>query len=239
MISAQDLVEKILARSATDDCIVVVQDSTQANLRWASSTLTTNGVIAQRNVTVIAFVAVGGSMAAGAVTRTNVEEGDIDAILSEATAAAKAAGAAEDFAPLARDVAFGNWSAPHIPTGPEIFAGFAPQLGDMMQRSKADAIELFGYAEHTHQTIWVGSKGGMRLRHDSPVGRVEMTGKSHQRSRSTWDGVETHDFKDVSVAKIDANIRQRLEWQAKKIDLPAGRYDTIFLRDQLPISTST
>jgi predicted Zn-dependent protease len=98
----------------------------------------------------------------------------------------------------------------------------------MMQRSKADAIELFGYAEHTHQSIWVGSKGGMRLRHDSPVGRVEMTGKSHQRSRSTWDGVETHDFKDVSVAKIDANIRQRLEWQAKKIDLPAGRYDTIF-----------
>ena len=228
MISAQDLVEKILARSKTDDCIVVVQDSTQANLRWASSTLTTNGVIAQRNVTVIAFVAVGGSMAAGAVTRTNVEEGDIDAILSEATAAAKAAGAAEDFAPLARDIAFGNWSAPHVPTGPEVFAGFAPQLGDMMQRSKADAIELFGYAEHTHQTIWVGSKGGMRLRHDSPVGRVEMTGKSHQRSRSTWDGVETHDFKDVSVAKIDANIRQRLEWQAKKIDLPAGRYDTIF-----------
>jgi predicted Zn-dependent protease len=125
-------------------------------------------------------------------------------------------------------VSFGNWNAPHVPTGPEVFAGFAPQLGDMMRRSKADAIELFGYAEHTHESIWVGSKGGMRLRHDSPVGRVEMTGKSHQRSRSTWDGIETHDFKDVSVAKIDANIRQRLEWQGKKIDLPAGRYDTIF-----------
>jgi predicted Zn-dependent protease len=167
-------------------------------------------------------------MASGAVTRTNVDEGDIDAILAEATAAAKASGAAEDFAPLARDVAFGNWSAAHTPTGPEVFSGFAPELGDMMRRSKSDSIELFGYAEHTHQTVWVGSKGGMRLRHDSPVGRVEMTGKSHQRSRSTWDGVETHDFKDVSVASIDANIRQRLEWQAKKIDVPAGRYDTIF-----------
>jgi predicted Zn-dependent protease len=228
MISAQDLVEKILARSTTDDCIVIVQDSTQANLRWASSTLTTNGVIAQRSVTVIAFVGLNGSMASGAVTRTNVDESDIDAILSEATASAKAAGAAEDFAPLARDVAFGNWSAAHTPTGPEIFSSFAPELGEMMQRSKADAIELFGYAEHTHESIWVGSKGGMRLRHDSPIGRVEMTGKSHQRSRSTWDGVETHDFKNVSVAKIDANIRQRLEWQAKKVDLPAGRYDTIF-----------
>jgi predicted Zn-dependent protease len=228
MISAQDLVEKILARSTTDDCIVVVQDSTQANLRWASSTLTTNGVIQERSVTVISFVAMDGSMASGAVTRTNVDESDIDAILTEATDAAKASGAAEDFAPLARDVAFGNWNAAHTPTGPEVFSAFAPELGDMMRRSKSDSIELFGYAEHTHQSIWVGSKGGMRLRHDSPVGRVEMTGKSHQRSRSTWDGVETHDFKDVSVAAIDANIRQRLEWQAKKIDVPAGRYDTIF-----------
>jgi predicted Zn-dependent protease len=228
MISAQDLVEKILARSTTDDCIVVVKDSTQANLRWASSTLTTNGVIQERSVTVIAFVAVGGSMASGGVTRTNIDEGDIDSVLSEAKAAALAAGEAEDFAPLAKDVSFGNWSAPHIPTGPEVFSTFAPDLGEMMHRSKSDAIELFGYAEHTHETLWVGSKGGMRLRHDSPIGRVEMTGKSHQRSRSTWNGVETHDFKDVSVATIDAAIRQRLAWQAKKIDLPAGRYDTIF-----------
>lgn len=228
MISAQDLVEKILARSTTDDCIVVVKDSTQANLRWASSTLTTNGVIQERSVTVIAFVAVGGSMASGGVTRTNIDEGDIDSVLSEAKAAALAAGVAEDFAPLAKDVSFGNWSAPHIPTGPDVFSTFAPDLGDMMHSSKADAIELFGYAEHTHETLWVGSKGGMRLRHDSPIGRVEMTGKSHQRSRSTWNGVETHDFKDVSVATIDAAIRQRLAWQEKKIDLPAGRYDTIF-----------
>jgi predicted Zn-dependent protease len=228
MISAQDLVEKILARSTTDDCIVVVKDSTQANLRWASSTLTTNGVIQERSVTVIAFVAVGGSMASGGVTRTNIDEGDIDSVLSEAKAAAIAAGAAQDFAPLAKDVSYGNWSAAHTPTGPEAFSSFAPELGQMMHRSKSDAIELFGYAEHTHESLWVGSKGGMRLRHDSPIGRVEMTGKSHQRSRSTWNGVETHDFKDVSVSAIDANIRQRLSWQEKKIDLPAGRYDTIF-----------
>jgi predicted Zn-dependent protease len=98
----------------------------------------------------------------------------------------------------------------------------------MMKKSVADKIELFGYAEHTHSTIWVGSKGGLRLRNDSPIGRVEMTGKSHERSRSTWEGVETHDFSNVSISAIDKAIRQRLEWQAKKIDLPAGKYDTIF-----------
>ena len=67
----------------------------------------------------------------------------------------------------------------------------------------------------------------MRLRKDSPVGRVEMTGKSHERTRSTWSGIETRDFKNVSVSAIDADIRQRLNWQAKKVDMPAGRYDTI------------
>ena len=72
MISAQDLVEKILAKATSDDCIVLVRDKTQANLRWASSTLTTNGVIATRSVTVIAFIATGSAMASGGVTRTSV-----------------------------------------------------------------------------------------------------------------------------------------------------------------------
>ena len=228
MISAQDLIEKILARATSDDCIVVVKEKTQANLRWASSTLTTNGVIQERSVTVIAFKSIGASMAAGGVTRTNVKEDEIDSILDAAIATAVANGAAEDFAPLARDVSFGNWSAPHTPTGAEIFKKFAPDLGEMMKASVADEIELFGYAEHTHESIWVGSKGGMRLRHDSPVGRVEMTAKSHSRSRSTWEGIETHNFNNVSVEKIDQQIRQRLAWQERKVELPAGRYDTVF-----------
>ena len=70
MISAQDLIEKITSAANCDDCIVVVKDKTQANLRWAGSTLTTNGVIQERSVTVVAFVAVTGGMASGGVTRT-------------------------------------------------------------------------------------------------------------------------------------------------------------------------
>jgi len=227
MISAQDLIEKITSEATCDDCIVVVKDKTQANLRWAASTLTTNGVITERSVTVIAFVAFEGGMASGGVTRTDVNEADIPVLLEQAIVAAKAAGKAQDFAPLAKDISIGNWAAEHVPTGPEIFKSFAPALGDMFAQSVRDKIELFGYAEHTHETTWIGSKGGMRLRKDSPVGRVEMTGKSHERSRSTWSGIETRDFSNVSAPRIDADIRQRLNWQATKVDLPAGRYDTI------------
>lgn len=227
MIRAQELIEKITSDATCDDCIVVVKDKTQANLRWAGSTLTTNGVIQERSVTVIAFVKTGAGMATGGVTRTDVNLTDVPALLAEAIAAAKAGERAEDFAPLATDISIGDWAAPHTPTGPEVFSTFAPALGDMFSRSVLDAIELFGYAEHTSETTWIGSKGGLRLRKDSPVGRVEMTGKSHGRSRSTWNGVETRDFKDVSVASIDAQIRQRLTWQGRQVDLPAGRYDTL------------
>ena len=227
MISAQELIEKITSSATCEDCIVVVKDKTQANLRWAGSTLTTNGVIQERSVTVIAFVATDGAMASGGVTRTDVTLADIPTLLSQAIAAAKAAGRAEDYAPLATNIAIGDWNASHVPTGPEVFSAFAPALGDMFSRSVADKIELFGYAEHTHETTWIGSKGGLRLRKDNPVGRVEMTGKSHDRTRSTWNGVETRDFKDVSVASIDAHIRQRLTWQGRKVDMPAGRYETI------------
>ncbi len=227
MISAQDLIEKILSRATSDECIVIVSDKTQANLRWANSTLTTNGVIQLRDVTVIAFFKAKEGMCAGGVSRSNVDERDIDSLLDQAYTAAKAAGAAEDSADIATDLQLGDWHTPHQPTGPEVFHHFAPELGITMNKSVSDGIELFGYAEHTNQSVWLGSKGGLRLRSDKPVGRVEMTAKSHSRTRSTWHGIETHDFSNVSLTEIDQSIRQRLSWQGRRIEIPAGRYDTI------------
>ncbi|MCX6427102.1 MAG: metallopeptidase TldD-related protein [Actinobacteria bacterium] len=227
MISPQELIERITAAADYEDCIVIVKESTQANLRWANSTLTTNGVIEERSVTVIAFVAVDGGIASGTVTRTDVEAHEIASVAAEAATAARGAGKAADASVLSTDESVGSWRATHQPTGPEVFSKIAPALGEMFERSSHDAIELFGYAEHTHLTTWVGSKGGLRLRWDQPVGRIEMTGKSHQRSRSTWEGVATRDFSNVSIADIDAVIRQRLTWQAKKIEIPPGRYDTV------------
>lgn len=227
MISPQELIERITAAANYDDCIVIVNEETQANLRWANSTLTTNGVIAGRTVTVIAFVALTGGMASGVVTRTDIAADEIDAIAKEAGAAALAAGKAADMAELAGNLSIGAWSNGHAATGPAVFASVAPELGEMFQRSRSDGIELFGYAEHTHRSTWVGSKGGLRLRWDHPAGRIEMTGKSHQRTRSTWEGVATQDFSNISVAAIDAAIRQRLKWQAKRIEIPAGHYDTL------------
>ncbi len=226
-MNTQNLIEKITAATDYEDCIVIVESKTQANLRWANSTLTTNGVIATQRVTVIAFVAIDGGIASGSVTRASVDPSEVAEIAKAAGIAARASGKSDDAAELKRDLAIGDWAAPHNPTGPDVFAGIAPELGETFRRSQADSIELFGYAEHTHDTTWVGSKGGLRLRFDQPDGRVEMTGKSHNRTRSTWEGRATRDFTNLSISEIDRDIRTRLEWQGRKLDLTAGRYDTI------------
>ena len=50
-----DWIEAGLAAATSDECIVIVRESTEANLRWAINTLTTNGQMHHRSTTVVAI----------------------------------------------------------------------------------------------------------------------------------------------------------------------------------------
>ena len=76
-------------------------------------------------------------------------------------------------------------------------------------------------------SYFLGSSTGLRRRFDLPDGRLEMNGKSGDLTRSAWDGVHTRDFTDVDVAAIADGLEQRLDWARTRLDLPAGRYETI------------
>jgi predicted Zn-dependent protease len=76
-------------------------------------------------------------------------------------------------------------------------------------------------------SLFLGTSTGLRLRHDQPEGRVELNGKSPDYARSAWAGVATRDFADVDVAALDAGVAERLGWAARRVDLPAGRYETL------------
>jgi predicted Zn-dependent protease len=86
---------------------------------------------------------------------------------------------------------------------------------------------LYGFAEHSLSSTYLGSSTGLRLRHDQPTGKLELNAKSADFARSAWAGASTHDFTDVDVQGLSAGLAQRLDWAARKVDLPAGRYDTI------------
>src|SRR5205085_12381616 len=89
----QETVERTLAIAAgvtgVDGCVVIADESTSANLRWANNTLTTNGVTHERRLTVVATVNGAQGMAAGVVSRSAVRSGDLDDLVSAAVAAAR------------------------------------------------------------------------------------------------------------------------------------------------------
>ncbi len=193
-MSSQELVERALAASAADGQVVFVTDSTEANLRWAANSLTTNGSMRSRHVVVVSFVDGGAGMAAGTVARTGTP--DVAALVAASEQAARDAGPAEDAVPL---------------------------IGEARDRDEL----LFGFAEHSMATTYLGTSTGLRLRHDQPTGRVELNGKSPDFSRSVWAGTGTRDFRDVSVADLAADVERKMRWSQRRVELPAGRYETL------------
>ena len=71
-------------------------------------------------------------------------------------------------------------------------------------------------------TTYLATSTGLRLRHVQPTGKVEITGKSHDRTRSTWVGAATRDFTDIDVPALDAEITRRLGWFDRRIELGRG-----------------
>ncbi len=76
-------------------------------------------------------------------------------------------------------------------------------------------------------STFVGTSEGLRLRFDEPTGKVEVNAKTADLSRSAWAGVGTTDFRDVDVAELTRGLARRLEWGERRVDLPAGRYETL------------
>jgi predicted Zn-dependent protease len=231
-LTPQQIVEQALAASTADGAVVYVTDSSEANLRWASNSLTTNGAMRSRQVVVVSFVDGGSGTAVGTVARTGTP--DVAELVRASEQAARDAGPAEDAMPLLTEAppGGGDWDAPAATTSIDVFGDFAPALGEAFGDARGRDQLLFGFAEHQMATTWLGTSTGLRLRHDQPTGRVELNGKSTDFGRSVWAGVGTRDFTDVSVAGLAADVAQKMAWSARRVELPAGRYETL-----LPPST--
>lgn len=226
-IAPQSFVEHALATSTADDCIVIVRDRTSANLRWANNTLTTNGVMHGVDVTVISFVRTAGGVATGSVTGTATDRAGVTALVEAADGAARASSPAEDAAELVADATSADWDDPPVPTDIHVYDALAPALGEAFDRASAEGRVLYGFVNHELTTTYLGSTTGLRLRHVQPTGHYGCTGKPSDLSTSAWVGGATRDFTDVDPLAFDTELARRLRWAARKVDLPAGRYDTI------------
>ncbi|MDH6117417.1 metallopeptidase TldD-related protein [Kitasatospora sp. GAS204B] len=232
--SPHELVERALELSRADGCVVLVDEETSANLRWAApdnrpgGALTTNGVTRGRRLTVISTVHGTEGTASGVLAREAVTAADIEELVRAAEAAARAAGPAEDAQPLLGPdaaPASAGFTEPPAETSIDVFAEFAPQLGAAFARARTAGQALYGFARHELISSYLGSSTGLRLRHDQPTGTVELNAKAG--AASAWAGAATRDFADVDVAELQSTLGERLGWGKRRIDLPAGRYETL------------
>jgi predicted Zn-dependent protease len=218
-----ELAERALA-AATGPCVVLVGAHQQANLRWAANTLTTNGITSGQDVSVIA---VHDGNRVGAITRSGVGPDDVAGLVADAEAAARAASPSEDAAELVSGVADDAFALPPGEVGAGDLTGLAQSLGSALEAARSADQELFGFAEHTLRTTYLASSTGLRARHEQPSAVVQLNGKSHARSRSAWAGGGGRSLDDVDVAALAAEVSERLAWQARRVEVEAGRHDTV------------
>ena len=227
-MSIQEQVDDALGASTADGCIVIAQEHTEANLRWANNSLTTNGQMRTRSVTVISTFDGSDGTRAGVVTRSVTNPEELQALVRASERAARESEPADDAAPLVTDHPHtDDWGADPAETSIAIFSDFAPGLGEQFRQWGSAGNLLYGFAEHQVSSTFLGSSTGLRRRFDQPTGRVEINGKSGDRSGSAYASAHTRDFADVDVTALVDQVRQRLEWGRTRIDLPAGRYETI------------
>jgi predicted Zn-dependent protease len=226
VVSAAELVERALAL-ATLPCVAIVSERAEANLRWANNALTTNGEMRSRTLTVTATAPVEGGTAAGTVTRQVAGPDAVVAAVSAAEDLARSSPPSDDAVPLIGGEPATGWDAEAETTSIDVLAILAEGLGSVFERARRQQELLFGYAEHSMTTAYLGTSSGLRRRGVQPTGRFEFNAKTADLGASAWVGAATRDFTDVDVAGLHAELTTRLGWADKKISLPPGRYETL------------
>ncbi|HEY1829956.1 MAG TPA: metallopeptidase TldD-related protein [Acidimicrobiales bacterium] len=246
MIPAPDVIEEALrAASRHPKCaaaIVLVEELSQAEVRYALNTTTTNGVRRDRTVTVIAITA---ENSVGTARQSGTP--DPADLVKAALADAEGSPPAEDAMALLTpsDLAATHTGPIGIPfdTPPAsvdlsaldtVLAGLAPAF--TRARNRPHPVNLAGFAEYGITTVYLGTSTGLRLAHAQPTGAVQLsaltaTAASAPASSapasapaSAWIGTpDVH----ADFAPLEDEIWRRLEWAAKTSPLPAGRYDVV------------
>jgi predicted Zn-dependent protease len=220
-VRPQELAERALELLGPDRGTVVVEHATSANLRWANSTLTTNGMASRQTVHIVAHPEVPGGIGSGTASSVVRTAEDLEALVAQARSEALGAGPAQDAAPeVPARPASASWDLAPAVSAPEELAPVSALLAEVLP---ATDIDHFGYAEHAVTSSYLGTTRGLRLRHDQPAARFELCGKSGGRTRSAWAGRAGRYFTELDLDRTPEEVRRGLAAQARHVDVAPGR----------------
>ncbi len=220
----QEVVEDVLA-AADGECVVLVQESSEAEVRFANNTTTTNGVRLDRRVTTVRFADVPGGTAAGVASRG----GDVDAAHLAAAAAddARSSRPADDAQALVAGGEEPGYGEQPVHTDLGALAGPLSSLAGAFDRARGAQRVLSGFAEHRVTTTYLGTTTGLRRRHVQPTGALHLVARDEDGARSAWAGSAGPQPSSSALDGLEERVCQGLAWSARRIDLDAGRYEVL------------
>jgi predicted Zn-dependent protease len=232
LVPAQDVVERGLEASRGSGCVVIVEERSQAEVRFANNTVTTNGTRRDRRVTVVSVQETADGARVGVSSRSGAA--DVADMVAMAESDAAGSSPADDASPLVGpgDAALGSeFEEPPPATGLGGLGDVLGSLGGAFGRAASAGRQLAGFAEHELSTVYLGSSTGVRLRHVQPTGKVELVARADGGKRSAWAGVGAGDLSTVHLEELEERLVERLGWAERRLELDAGRYEVVLPRD--------
>jgi len=218
------LVDAALADLGPDGGVVIVEQTSAVNVRFANTTLTTNGTEASRSMTVAALD--GESL--GVVSSSAVGDAEAAArLVAVARTAAAENPRAEDAAPLLSEGADPDFGLPPERTGTAALGALVDGLSAAFDGARSSSCQLYGFARHELRTTYVATSAGLRRRHVQPTASLDLTARSLDGSASAWAGHGAREMGEVDVEGVAGQAVRRLGWAGRRLDLPAGRYETL------------
>lgn len=223
-VSPERLVDAGLAGLGPDGGVVIVEQTSAVNVRFANTTLTTNGSEASRSMTVAALS--GESL--GVVSSSAVGDAEGAArLVGAARAAAAENPRAEDAAPLVAEGTDPDFELPPERTDVAGLDTLVDGLSAAFEMARSSSYHLYGFARHELRTTYVATSAGARRRHVQPTGSLDLTARSRDGVISAWAGQAAASLDDVDVADVAGQAVRRLGWAGRQIEQPAGRYETL------------
>jgi predicted Zn-dependent protease len=220
----QEVVDEVLA-AADGDCVVLVEQSSEAEVRFANNTTTTNGVRLDRRVTAVRFADVPGGIAVGVARRS----GEVDAadLARAAGADARGGSPADDAQPLLSGTEQADYGEEPGGTDLDALAGPLASLAGAFVRARSEGRVLSGFAEHRVATTYLGTSTGLRRRHLQPTGALHLVARSEDGTRSAWAGSAGPEPAAGALEDLEETVGRGLRWSARRVELGPGRYEVV------------
>lgn len=231
---ADKIIEKCREKPGIDDAIVIIEDTSEAEIRYANNRITTNGIRQDRELTLAVVTSKQGLQLLGLQTVSfGTDTNEIDALIERTYASAGPSGEDKENlveGPIDRSVRNIDPYESSEEADVNIFKEQLSQLHDVFTASEKSKTTLSGFSTYAVTTTHLATTKDIRFHGVDKMGIFQLVKRATTAAgniSSAWVGEVGKDFSGISPHGADELLSARLSWSKRKIDLPPGRYEVI------------